>query len=430
VSNPPTVTPPPTQTPSPGINFTVDRNRIFAGECVTFSWVVTGAQAVYFYAQGQPWQQNQVPPQGSRMECPPVTTNYELRVVKLDNSVEVRQITVFVETVPGAPVIERFTVEPPNQIMAGSCVDIVWSVTGNVSSVKLLRNNVDLWPGGAPISGTMQDCPPGTGQMNYVIEASGPGGTSRLQRLITVVAKPVTDTPVPPPVTDTPVPPPVTDTPVPPPITPSPIPPVIYTFTVNPAQIQAGDCVVVTWQVGGDVLQIDVLRNGVIIVPSAPFSGSFQDCLDTAGSYAYRLEALGRDGQTEAQDQNVTVAEAATRPPLIGSSWSLQSYNLGGSPEPMLPGTTITALFGEDGQLSGSSGCNDYSANYTADDSAISIGIAAGTQTVCQDPPGIMGQEAAYLSLLPLAATYEISATSLAITDGNGRELLRYTTAR
>ncbi len=83
VPKPPTVTPPPTQTPAPGINFTVDRNRIFAGECVVFSWVVTGAQAVYFYAQGQPWQQNQVPPQGSKVECPPVTTIYELRVAKI-----------------------------------------------------------------------------------------------------------------------------------------------------------------------------------------------------------------------------------------------------------------------------------------------------------------------------------------------------------
>jgi polar amino acid transport system substrate-binding protein len=437
----PTVTPPPTQTPSPGINFTVDRNRIFAGECVTFSWVVSGAQAVYFYQQGQPWQQNQVPPQGSSVECPPVTTNYELRVVKLDNSVEVRQITVFVESVPGAPVIERFTVEPPNQIMNGTCVDIVWSVTGNVSTVKLLRNNVDLWPGGAPVSGTMQDCPPGLGQMNYIIEATGPGGTSRLQRPITVVEQPpppVTDTPVPP-VTDTPVPPvtdtplpPVTDTPVPP-VTLTPSPPVIHTFTVSPAQIQAGDCVVVSWQVGGDVLQVDLLRNGVIIRPSAPFSGTFEDCLNTAGTYTYRLEALGRNGQTEAQDQSVTVTEASAGPPLEGTNWSLQSYiGGGGTPVDLLPGTTITALFGTDGQLSGSSGCNTYTATYTTDGNAIAIGPPGVTQSLCQDPPdqdppGVMEQEAAYLSLLPMATSYEISATSLIIQDGNGRVLLQYT---
>ncbi len=149
---------------------------------------MTGAQAVYFYPEGQPWQQNQVPPQGGKVECPPVTTVYNLRVVKLDNSVEVRQITVFVEQVPGAPVIERFTVDPPSQIMAGQCVDVTWAVTGNVSTVKLTRNTVDLWPGGAPVSGTLQDCPPGSGQIAYTLEATGPGGTSRLQRTVNVVS--------------------------------------------------------------------------------------------------------------------------------------------------------------------------------------------------------------------------------------------------
>lgn len=422
VPKPPTVTPPPTQTPSPGIKFTVDRNRIIAGECVTFSWVVTGAQAVYFYAQGQPWQQNQVPPQGSRMECPPVTMVYELRVVKLDNSVEVRQITIFVESVPGAPVIERFTVEPPNQIEEGRCVDVTWSVTGNVTSVKLLRNNVDLWPGGAPVSGTRQDCPPGTGQMNYIIEASGPGGTSRLQRTIMVVAKP------PPPVTETPTRPQSTDTPVPPPETPTPRPPVILSFTVNPAQIQGGDCVIAIWQVGGDVLEINLLRDGIPILPNASFSGDFQDCLETAGTYTYRLEVLGRNGDTVAEDRGVTVIEAPVDLPLIGSSWSLQSYDEGGGAVALLPGTSITALFGEDGQLSGSSGCNSYSANYSADASTISIILLPEDGlSPCSEPGGVMEQEAAYLSLLPMAATYEILGPSLVIWDGNGRELFRYT---
>ncbi len=73
--------------------------------------------------------------------------------LRSDNTVEVRQITIFVEAVPGAPVIDRFTVDPA-QIMAGQCVDITWAISGNVTKVTLLRGNVDLWPGGAPVSGT------------------------------------------------------------------------------------------------------------------------------------------------------------------------------------------------------------------------------------------------------------------------------------
>ncbi len=422
VPSPPTVTPLPTQTPSPGIAFTVEPNRIFSGDCVTFNWVVTGSQAVYFYPEGQPWQQNQVPPQGNKVECPPVTTVYNLRVVKLDNSVEIRQITVFVEQVPGAPVIERFTVDPPNQIMAGQCVDITWAVTGNVSTVKLTRDSVDLWPGGAPISGTMQDCPPGTGQVVYTLEAVGPGGTSRLQRPITIAPQP---TPV---VTNTPAPPEATDTPIPPPATGTPIAPVIYSFLVNPTQIEAGQCVIVSWQVGGDVSQIDLLRDGQLIVPNAPFSGSIQDCLNSSGNYTYRLQVLGRNGQTESDEKTVTVSDTPTGPPLQGTTWILESYFNGAtvSAVAVIPGTTITAVFDQSSQLSGSSGCNTYSAIYTINDTSISIGSPEGTQQFCTDPPNIMDQESAYLSALPLANSYDISSTTLNILDANGRIILSY----
>lgn len=425
VPQPPTVTPPPTQTPSPGIAFTVNRNRIFAGECVTFSWVVTGSQAVYFYPDGQPWQQNQVPPQGSRVECPPVTTNYNLRVVKLDNSVEIRQITIFVEQVPGAPVIERFTVDPPNQIMLGQCVDIIWSVTGNVSNVKLTRGNTDLWPGGAPISGTLQDCPPAAGAAVYTVEATGPGGTSRLQRTVNVQAQP---TPV---VTNTPVPPQATPTFTPTPVTPTPVPPIIYSFTANPTELEPGACLIVTWQVGGDVTQIDLLRNGIIIVPSAPFGGSIQDCLNTTGSYVYRLQVVGRNGQSDFEDRTVTVSEAPTPPsgpPLQSTNWILQSYqNNTGSLTPVIAGSTITAVFDPSRELNGSSGCNTYSANYIVDSSSISIESPSSTQIFCSDPPGIMEQESAYLALLPTASSYVINANTLSISDVNGRTILQFT---
>jgi hypothetical protein len=44
-----------------------------------------------------------------------VTSTYNLRVVLRDNSVEVRQITIYVEPVAQAPRIERFTVDPPSR---------------------------------------------------------------------------------------------------------------------------------------------------------------------------------------------------------------------------------------------------------------------------------------------------------------------------
>lgn len=179
----PTPVPVPTQTPVPGIYFVADRTNIKAGEPVNFTWRVSNVQAVYFYPDGQPWEQNGVAGEASRTEYPQQTTTYNLRVVKRDGSVETRQITVYVEQVANAPVINQFTVSP-RQISAGGCVNINWDVWGDVSNVRLSFNDIIIWDG-APVRSSFDHCPPSTGTLNYHIEASGPGGTSKQQQTVT-----------------------------------------------------------------------------------------------------------------------------------------------------------------------------------------------------------------------------------------------------
>jgi len=411
----PTITPPPTQTPAPGISFTVNSTNIKAGECVTFTWSVTNVRAVYFYELGQPWQQHPVSSTGSSLECPPVTTTYELRVVKNNGLVEVRQITIYVQSVPGAPVIDRFTVDPSIQVELGQTVNLTWQVSGNVQKVRLLRGDVVLWDN-APLSSTMQDRPPQVGQVTYIIEASGPGGLSRSTQSITVNT--------PPPPTNTPVVPPTVPVVT---LTPTLIPPAIVSFALNPGQIQTGECTVVSWEVGGDVNRIRISRNGDIILDNAPYTGSQQDCLGAAGSYVYRLEIRGNNGQTESAEQTLTVIDAPIVLPLEGTSWTLDSMaDATGTLLPPIPDTAITALFGALGGLSGSSGCNTYSTTYTADDTSITIGIPSGSAMNCSEPAGVMEQEQRYLTLLPQASSYVLSSGSLVISDANGRELLQF----
>lgn len=183
---PPTAAPVPTETGAPSINsFTVNRSQIRAGECVTFSWDVRNVTAVYFFPQGVPNDANPVPAQASRTECPPTTTNYFLRVVNPDGSVQTRQITIFVTANTLAPIIESFTVTPGFQINAGQCVIVAWQVSGDVTDITLRRNELSLRE--SLLSGSLQDCPP-AGIMAYSIEARGPGGTSRGKVNLTVVA--------------------------------------------------------------------------------------------------------------------------------------------------------------------------------------------------------------------------------------------------
>jgi polar amino acid transport system substrate-binding protein len=286
-----TATPLPTQTPSPNIQFTVDNTNITQGQCVRFTWSVANVQAVYFYADGEDWQVNGVAGQGTSTECPQSTTTYNLRVVYPDGTVEVRSITVYVAPAPtDAPVIARFSANP-EVINIGGCVQIDWDIQGEVTNAKLTRDGTTLWEP-APVRGSIQDCPPGSGTAGYGLEATGPGGTSRAQRNVSVVQSTA--------------PAPTATAAL---ATPAPAPPVIYAFAVSPTQIQAGKCVQVSWRTGGGTTLVQILRNGVIVLDNAPLEGAGQDCVQQSGSVNYRLVASNSAGASTSQDQSIAVTE-------------------------------------------------------------------------------------------------------------------------
>ena len=99
---------------------------------------------------------------------------------------------------------------------------------------------------------------------------------------------------------------------------------------------------------------------------------------------------------------------------LTGVLWRATNYNNGQQAVVgLLDGSEILAVFGEDGNLSGSAGCNNYFAAYTTDGNQISIGPAGSTQMMCDQPAGVMEQESAYLLALETAATYSIQGDTL-----------------
>jgi heat shock protein HslJ len=397
----PTPTPAPTQTPAPGISFRVDRTEIKAGECVVFSWQVDAVKAVYFFAEGERWQDSGVPGEGRRQECPPVTTNYYLRVVEPDDSVEVRQIPVYVQPVAGAPIINRFSVEPPHQIPLGSCLDIRWDVGGDVEKVTISSTNYDLWEG-APIRGILSDCPAGPATVAYALEAEGPGGTSRRQETISVVEG---ASPEP---------------------TGEPNLPVIDAFTVRPEQIPAGECVAIFWAAGGGTSMVRLERDGTTVLESPGLDGQQTDCFDEAGEYLYVLEAFDLGGNTTSEQQTVTVTEGTSENPLAGTSWLVTGLYDGEAGEMVaaLEGTALTVEFGSSGGLNGSAGCNTYSARYVVDGSALSIGPPRSTSTTCEEPEGIMDQEVSFLSTLNATANFSTEAEQLYLSDASDQVVL------
>jgi heat shock protein HslJ len=116
-------------------------------------------------------------------------------------------------------------------------------------------------------------------------------------------------------------------------------------------------------------------------------------------------------------------------PATIVGTWNLFSYNNGkGGIQSVMIGSTTTAVFGADWKLSGTGGCNQYSAGYTTTASnGITITQPTSTMMACAEP--VMQQETQYFSLLPTAAKYEISGDQLTLFNSGGTKILIYKSA-
>lgn len=108
---------------------------------------------------------------------------------------------------------------------------------------------------------------------------------------------------------------------------------------------------------------------------------------------------------------------------IDGTSWRLSSYTSGSSTTNVPDGVVVDASF-KDGKVSGSAGCNAYTATYSTDGAKLTIGQAASTQKLC--PQDVMAVETAYFAALGSAASYTATADTLTIFDSNGKTLLTF----
>lgn len=108
---------------------------------------------------------------------------------------------------------------------------------------------------------------------------------------------------------------------------------------------------------------------------------------------------------------------------LDGTLWRLTSINN----SVVVPGSEVTIAFainadGFTGAVSGSGGCNTYSAEVT---SAFTLGAINISQAVCDTPEGVMEQETAYINALQYANSILIEGSTLKITTS--QETLYFT---
>ncbi|MCA9869910.1 MAG: META domain-containing protein [Anaerolineae bacterium] len=108
---------------------------------------------------------------------------------------------------------------------------------------------------------------------------------------------------------------------------------------------------------------------------------------------------------------------------LTGTTWTVTALS-GVSVDPTVP---MTGVFGSDGKLTGTGGCNNYSAAYTASGKNLTIESPVSSTMACNEATD--QQESEYFYLLENSSTYEIKGNALTIKDSTGQTILEYTSA-
>lgn len=132
--------------------------------------------------------------------------------------------------------------------------------------------------------------------------------------------------------------------------------------------------------------------------------------------------SISESGELTIQGQAVIIAEPATAAPsaqgaagLAGTSWVLADAAAALGAEPAADAVP-TIVFGADGTVSGSAGCNTFSGTYTSDGATVTFGPLASTKMACAEPA--MTVEGAYLAALAGVTGFTIGADGNLTLDG------------
>ena len=113
---------------------------------------------------------------------------------------------------------------------------------------------------------------------------------------------------------------------------------------------------------------------------------------------------------------------------LTGTRWIANGVNNGqGGVQSVVIGNEITAVFTEDGSISGSAGCNNYSGTYEVDGANISFGPLVANERFCEEPQGTMQQEQEYLAALGTVTTWNIDGDLLDLRTAESSRAVSYT---
>jgi len=289
-----------------------------------------------------------------------------------------------------APVINVFSATPAN-ITAGSSATLSWQVTGaSTVNISPLIGNVALSGSTAvtPAAGT-----------SYMLTATN-GSVS-----VTAVAQVSVEAA-------------------------SPAPsgsslPIIDSFVANPDSILIGGSSTLSWAVS-NVISVTISPGIGAVAPTGNKSVS------PGTTTTYTLTATNNAGW---RSKSITVTASTIKifkpiVPLVAlaqfedKTWVLERYGTTNNLENAIPGKEVSARFDSaTDKVSGSAGCNGYSAAYQRSFNNVTVSGMSSTMMLCM-PNTVMQQESAFKSSLSGAESCKIVSGKLEINCSLDRILI------
>jgi heat shock protein HslJ len=123
----------------------------------------------------------------------------------------------------------------------------------------------------------------------------------------------------------------------------------------------------------------------------------------------------------EDADSKILLKFVATEPATLeDTAWEAAGINNSKGGVVSTATTSFSTAMFTEGQLSGTGGCNRFTATYETGGDQITIGPAAATRMFCNEPEGIMDQEQQYFEALGRARTFSLTPEKLELRDEKG----------
>jgi heat shock protein HslJ len=149
---------------------------------------------------------------------------------------------------------------------------------------------------------------------------------------------------------------------------------------------------------------------------------AFFQALQTTATFSFE------SGQLWLRDANGSTQVIFAAPPVappravpVGVMWRIQYYNNGQDGLAMaLPTAQANAVFGADGRVAGSTGCNNFNGPYTSSaGSAINFGLMAVTERACLSD-AVNAQEQAILNAFAASTSFELLGDRMTLRSADG----------